>query len=187
MSDLTIQTTGDTETEQTATDAEAHAAIRNPDRENGQPTSGPLSWMNSARITTDPKDDAVHCLVSVGDPRGAFCFTVRRLPDGRLIIHTPHPGEGWAHMETRQLHDGALVVLNQTSGPREDWPLYDASDDPPEYEEALDALTRAEMQEICEGQLGMAVYDDEPDSDLREAIAQGIDAGDVDADDLPQH
>ena len=73
---------------------------------------GPLTWLNSARITTDPDDDAVHCLVSVGDPRGAFCFTVRRLPDGGMVLHLPHPGEGMAHESTREVHPGTLEVVH---------------------------------------------------------------------------
>lgn len=86
--------------------------ISNDDKENGYgETEGPLDWLNSARIVADRSEDAVHCLVSIGDPRGAFCFTVRRLPDGRIVIHTPHPGEGMAHMETRQLHPGTLEVV----------------------------------------------------------------------------
>jgi hypothetical protein len=54
--------------------------------ENGEEQEpGPLTWLNSARITADPDDDAIHCVVSVGDPRGGFLFTVRRCPDGRLV------------------------------------------------------------------------------------------------------
>ena len=76
--------------------------ISNPDAENGYPQEpGPLTWLNSARITTDPDDDAVHCVVSVGDPRGGFCFTVRRLEDGKLVINTPHPDEALPHAGTR--------------------------------------------------------------------------------------
>jgi len=86
--------------------------ISNADSENGYNEGrGPLAWLNSARITTNPKDDAVTCAVSIGDPRGAFAFTVRRLPDGRIIIHMPYPKEGLPHMETAELGGpGTLVV-----------------------------------------------------------------------------
>lgn len=95
-------------------DGDATVRISNDAAENGyEQDAGPLSWLNSARITTDPKDDAVHCLVSVGDPRGAFCFTVRRNPaTGHLLIHVPHPGESMAHEATRQLHPGTLEVVH---------------------------------------------------------------------------
>ena len=85
--------------------------ITNDAAENGYPQEpGPLTWLNSARITTDPDDDAVHCVVSVGDPRGGFCFTVRRMPDGRLVIHTPRPGEPLPHMETQERRPGTIEV-----------------------------------------------------------------------------
>ena len=76
----------------------------------------PLAWVNHAAISLDEKDDAVHVSISVGDPRGAFVFTVRRLPDtahehpGRLIMHTPYPGEGMPHEVLTQLHDGTFLI-----------------------------------------------------------------------------
>ena len=92
-------------------DGEATVRIANEAKESGYEIEpGPLDWLNSARITTDPGDDAVHCVVSVGDPRGGFGFTVRRLSDGRLVIHTPYPGEGLPHMATRQINPGTLEV-----------------------------------------------------------------------------
>ncbi len=85
--------------------------ISNDAAENGyEQEPGPLAWINSARITTDPSDDAVHCVVSIDDPRGGFCFTVRRLPNGRMVIHMPHPSEGMPHIETRELHPGTLEL-----------------------------------------------------------------------------
>ena len=94
-----------------AYDGEATVRIGNEAAENGHDQDpGPLDWLNSARITTDPDDDAVRCLVSVGDPRGAFEFTVRRLPDGRIVIHVPYPGEPLPHFGTAQLHPGTLQV-----------------------------------------------------------------------------
>jgi len=93
---------------------ECSVRISNPDSENGYNEGrGPLSWLNSARISTDPKDDAVHCVVSVGDPRGGFCFTVRRLRDGRIVIHMPYPKEGLPHMDTAELTGlGTLTLGN---------------------------------------------------------------------------
>lgn len=81
-----------------------------------EPEPRPLAWVNHAAIELDEDDDAVHVSISVGDPRGAFTFTVRRLPDsaevngGRLIMHTPHPGEGWAHEKLTELHSGTYLI-----------------------------------------------------------------------------
>src|ERR1043165_3369626 len=54
-----------------------------PDRVDGphDPERNPLSWCNSATVSTDEADDAVTVSISVGDPRGAFTFTIRRVPD----------------------------------------------------------------------------------------------------------
>lgn len=95
----------------------SHVRICNDDAENGhEQEAGPLTWLNSARITTDPGDDAVHCVVSVGDPRGGFCMTIRRLRDGRILIHLPHPGESGAHVETREMHPGTLELGHDVEG-----------------------------------------------------------------------
>jgi hypothetical protein len=75
------------------------------------PTLAPLSWCNSATLTFSEEEDAVHVSISVGDPRGAFSMTVRRLTDGTIVLHHPYPGEGWAHMETREDHPGTLVIV----------------------------------------------------------------------------
>lgn len=86
--------------------------ISNPNRENGgDHESGPLSFFNSARITTDPEHDSIHFAFSIGDPRGCLVMTIRRRPDtGAVIIHLPHPGETMAHVETRELHPGTLEI-----------------------------------------------------------------------------
>ena len=96
--------------------------ITNEAAENGyEQDPGPLTWLNSARITTDPDDDAVHCLVSVGDPRGAFCFTVRRMKGGMMVIHMPCPDEPMPHLDTRYTHsgpyDGTIIVKGDFSDP----------------------------------------------------------------------
>lgn len=97
--------------------SDAVVRISNDAAENGyEQEAGPLTWLNSARITVDQDEDAVHCLVSVGDPRGAFCMTVRRCSDGQIVIHLPHPGESMAHMPTKELHPGTLVIVSDHSG-----------------------------------------------------------------------
>jgi len=103
---------GDTTEQVAMADESPSVRISNPDAENGYGAcEGPLDWLNSAKITVDADEDSVSCLVSVGDPRGAFCMTVRRLPDGRIVLHLPHPGESMPHMTTEALHEGTLVVV----------------------------------------------------------------------------
>lgn len=86
----------------------------NPDGdENNSPHEAqhnPIAWANSARITIDEDDNAVHLALSVGDPRGAFVFTVRRTPDGDLIMHTPYPGESMPHLKLTELHPGTYKI-----------------------------------------------------------------------------
>jgi len=117
----------------TAYDGECSVRISNVAAENGcEQDPGPLTWLNSARITADPAEDAVHCVVSVADPRGGFCFTVRRLRDGGIVIHTPYPGEGMAHVETKQNHPGTLFLVDDQGKP------IDYTDEVPETDDDED-------------------------------------------------
>jgi hypothetical protein len=101
-------------------DGDLTVRISSPAAENGHPVSGPLSWLNSARITADSHDDAVYLSVSVGDPRGGFFFAVRRLRDGRMVIHHPHPGESLAHMDTVESHPGTIQVVGNFADDEEE-------------------------------------------------------------------
>jgi hypothetical protein len=81
------------------------------------PQRVPLSWVNSAAIDTDHKDDSVTVSISVGDPRGAFSFTVRRVPDdadselaGRLLLHAPYPGHPLPHEPLTEHHPGTYLI-----------------------------------------------------------------------------
>lgn len=75
-----------------------------------------LSWVNSAGIHADPDEDSITVSISVGDPRGAFTFTVRRIPDdapnspGRLVLHTPYPGEPLPHAALTEHHPGTFLI-----------------------------------------------------------------------------
>lgn len=64
-------------------------------------TPSPLDWLNSARVTIDADEDAVHLAVSTGTPLGAHVFTVRRvMPDDgppSILLHTPYPGDSAPH------------------------------------------------------------------------------------------
>jgi hypothetical protein len=79
----------------------------------------PLSWCNSVAVSADEAEDSVTVSISVGDPRGAFTFTIRRVPDdvdgdlaGQLILQVPHGGMASPHMPLTELHDGTYVVGN---------------------------------------------------------------------------
>lgn len=115
-------------------DAEVTVRIANDAAENGaEQDPGPLTWLNSARITTDPENDSVHCLVSIGDPRGAFCFTVCRRPDtGEIVLHLPYPGDTMPHEKTEELHPGTLRVVGH------DGTTVSYADPEPEEEEEED-------------------------------------------------
>lgn len=152
---------------------ECSVRISNGAAENGyEQDPGPLTWLNSARITADPEEDAVHCVVSVGDPRGGFCFTVRRMSDGRLAISYPYPGEGMAHMKTEQAdYPGTLFVVG------------DFSDPEPEWMQAVSKMDRERVVELLEG-ISIACYDDESTEELREALIENVKDGNLDRDDV---
>lgn len=77
----------------------------------------PLSWINSAAIDADETDDSVTVSISVGDPRGAFSFQIRRIADdadgdlaGRLVLHVPYPGQPLPHEALTPLHTGTCLI-----------------------------------------------------------------------------
>lgn len=88
------------------------------------PESGPGTWCNSAAVVVNDEEDSVTVTISVGDPRGAFAFTVRKVapllgetgevlnPDlvGRLLLHVPYPGESLPHAALAELHPGTFLV-----------------------------------------------------------------------------
>jgi len=75
-----------------------------------EPVDPPLSWCKSAGVNTDPRDDAVTVSISVGDPRGGFTMTIRRLPDGRLVMYLPYPERSLLHLPLREIHPGTYEV-----------------------------------------------------------------------------
>jgi hypothetical protein len=77
----------------------------------------PLSWCNRAGIRVDEAADSVTVSLSVGDPRGAFTFTLTRVPDdgagdlaGRIVLHTPYPDEPCPHMPLTPVRPGTYLV-----------------------------------------------------------------------------
>ncbi|KPM50258.1 hypothetical protein ACG83_41300 [Frankia sp. R43] len=81
------------------------------------PEAVPLSWCNHAGVTADESEDSVTVHISVGDPCGAFTFTVRRVPDdadsviaGRLLLHVPYPDAPCGHRPLTALHDGTYLI-----------------------------------------------------------------------------
>ena len=82
--------------------------------------AGPIFWANSAFLEFDEEKDSVTVGISIGDPRGAFVFTIRKLPAeadmaGRLIMHLPYPGSGWLHDTLSPLHQGTYLIGEPTA------------------------------------------------------------------------
>jgi len=79
----------------------------------------PLAWCNSAAVQLDADADEVTVSISVADPRGAFRFTIRRVPDdapsplaGCLLLHMPYPGQPMQHAPLTPLdpETGTFIV-----------------------------------------------------------------------------
>lgn len=76
-------------------------------------------WCNSAAISYS--DDELTVSISLGDPRGAFTMTARRLDDGSVILHVPHDGDTSPHVELTPMHPGTYRVYGPgTAVPGED-------------------------------------------------------------------
>ncbi len=97
-------------------------ALPGPDFGDGphDPERIPLSWCNAAGISVDPCADSVTVSLSVGDPRGAFTFTLSRIADdapgdlaGRIVLHVPYPGEPLPHMPLAAVRPGTYLVGGQ--------------------------------------------------------------------------
>jgi len=104
--------------------------------EDYQEARGPESFINSASI--DLHGDEVHVGISCGDPRGAFVMTLRKRPDGELVLHVPNQGESFPHIGTRELSPGTLLLTHEANPPRQ--PEFSA-----EEWETLAALVDAEQ------------------------------------------
>jgi hypothetical protein len=112
-------TGSETESGDTLCSAFEPATDTDPDYGEGphDPERMPLSWCNSAALHADESEDSVTVSISVGDPRGAFTFTIRRVPDdadtdlaGHLIMHTPYAAQPTPHMDLTPLRHGTHVV-----------------------------------------------------------------------------
>lgn len=92
-------------------DGSLRVQVEHDDVASGYEVTGGLSWLNSAAIVLDYERDEASVSLSVGDPRGAFVFTIRRRPDtGELLLHVPCPGEGLPHMPIQELRPGAYRI-----------------------------------------------------------------------------
>lgn len=96
---------------------ESRCDASDPDNaESNRAEPSPFYWLNSATITADEDEDAVRLSFSIGDPRGAWVMTVRRIPDdaetnaGALLVHVPYPAEPFPHTGLRELHPGTYLV-----------------------------------------------------------------------------
>lgn len=80
-----------------------------PDGEPHHPVAAPLTWVKSASINPDPDEDSITVAVSVGDPRGAFCMTLRRLGD-TILLYLPHSAMPSPHMPLARVRAGVYQV-----------------------------------------------------------------------------
>jgi hypothetical protein len=81
------------------------------------PVPTAFNWVKHAGVSVNEADDSVTLHISVGDPRGAFRFTLRRIPAdadgelaGKVIMHVPYPGEPTPHVPLTDLHTGTYIV-----------------------------------------------------------------------------
>lgn len=78
-----------------------------------EPVTGPATWCNSAAISVSEEEDSVSVLISVGDPRGAFAMTVRKINRSGYCRHCGQPIV-WDGPQTRNLHaDGFPYCYDQ--------------------------------------------------------------------------
>jgi hypothetical protein len=76
----------------------------------------PLSWMEHASIRVDEENDTVTLSISVGDPQGAFQFTLTRVPvdaatnAGKLFLHVPYEGMSAPHVPLTRTHGGTFLL-----------------------------------------------------------------------------
>lgn len=73
------------------------------------PEPEPLSWINSASIWPNPEENAITVAISVGDPRGAFEMTIRRV-GGHLLLDVPHPDTSGLHLPIQALRPGTYRI-----------------------------------------------------------------------------
>lgn len=69
---------------------------------------------NWAGITTDQADESVQVEISVGDPRGCFTMTLRRVRDTdghtHLFLRVPHPEDSTPHAPLREVYPGYYEI-----------------------------------------------------------------------------
>jgi hypothetical protein len=65
-------------------------------------------WLHSARVQVN--GDSVVASMSVSDPRGAFTFTMRMMPNGELMLYVPHPDDSSPHAKLTEVRPGAYKV-----------------------------------------------------------------------------
>jgi hypothetical protein len=73
------------------------------------PVQTPLTWLNSAAINPDPDENSVTVTLSVGDPRGAFAMTLRKVDD-KIYLHLPHQDMPSPHMPLSLVTPGTYRV-----------------------------------------------------------------------------
>ena len=77
-------------------------------------TPAPTSPGNWAGVTIEPDEETTQVEISVGDPRGCFTMTLRRVHDseGRthLFLRVPHPEDSTPHAPMREVYPGYYEI-----------------------------------------------------------------------------
>ena len=74
----------------------------------------PVAPGNWAGVTIEPDEETTQVEISVGDPRGCFTMTLRRVRDseGRthLFLRVPHPEDSTPHAPMREVYPGYYEI-----------------------------------------------------------------------------
>ena len=77
-------------------------------------TPAPVAPGNWAGVTIKPDEETTQVEISVGDPRGCFTMTLRRVRDSegraRLFLRVPHPEDSTPHASMREVHPGYYEI-----------------------------------------------------------------------------
>lgn len=68
--------------------------------------------VNSAAIDFSEEEESLTVSISIGDPRGALTMTVRRLSNGKVILHVPHADDSMPHVPLSEIRPGTFEVTS---------------------------------------------------------------------------
>lgn len=71
---------------------------------------GGAEFVNWIACDWSEDEQQARVYLSIGDVRGALSMGVRRLPDGRTIVHVPHEDDSAPHVPLHPIHHGTFEV-----------------------------------------------------------------------------